>query len=419
MMPNNQKGKDLSFDYLIIGAGIIGLSFARALLLSGGKRIAVIEKEQDVAQHASGRNSGVLHAGFYYSSDSLKAKFTKDGNLALKEYCHAKFLKINECKKVVVAKDESEIEGIFELERRGKKNGVDVKIIDEKEVYDIDPNIKTHRHALLSPSTATVDPLEVCRQIKSDLTGENVKLYFNEKYERRLDSNTIETSSGKKFSSSFIINCAGLYADRIAKDFGFAEKYAILPFKGMYLKYSGENVPVKTNVYPVPNLKNPFLGVHFTLTANREVKIGPSAMPVFFREHYGNLDGFSFIDFVEIISRQAKLFLTNSFGFRDLAWQEIKKYSKKRFIKMANDLVKSLDEKGFVNWTTPGIRAQLLNVRTLELVQDFVVEGDKNSVHILNAVSPAFTSSFPFTKWVVGKYVVNGNPYVAATKAIP
>ena len=138
------------FDYLIIGAGIIGLAIARDLRNRFPEAsIAILEKEPDVAYHSSGRNSGVLHAGFYYTADSLKAKFTRDGNSQMKEYCYANGLHINETKKVVVAKNESELPALFELEKRGKVNGVEVKIIDEKELADIDPNVKTFKQCPL------------------------------------------------------------------------------------------------------------------------------------------------------------------------------------------------------------------------------------------------------------------------------
>jgi len=166
------------FDYLIIGGGI-GLAIAKDLVNRfPNAKIALLEKELDVAYHSSGRNSGVLHAGFYYTADSLKAKFTRDGNSQLREYCYVNNLRINECKKVVVAKDEGELPSLFELDKRGKRNGVDVKIIDEKELKELDPNIKTFKHALYSPSTATVDPIEVNQTIKNELKQKGVQFYF-------------------------------------------------------------------------------------------------------------------------------------------------------------------------------------------------------------------------------------------------
>lgn len=393
-------------DYLIIGAGIIGLAIARELKgKNPDSKISIIEKEPDVAYHSSGRNSGVLHAGFYYTADSLKAKFTREGNQLMREYCYANNLKINECKKVVVAKDESELASLFELEKRGHTNGVDVKLITADELKAIDPNALTHKYALYSPTTATVDPVEVNQAIRNELQKKGVLIFFNEAYKKKLDSNTIQTSSGKIFSAERIINAAGLYADKIAKDFNFSKDFTIIPFKGIYLKYTLKDKPICTNIYPVPNLKNPFLGVHYTITVDGTIKIGPTSIPAFWRENYKGFDNFKLSELLDIISWECKLFLSNAFGFRDLAREEMKKYKRTYFVKLATKLVKEINEDGFTQWSKPGIRAQLLNVKTKLLVQDFLVEGDKTSTHVLNAVSPAFTSSFPFAKWVVENYL--------------
>ncbi|MDR3259734.1 MAG: FAD-dependent oxidoreductase, partial [Fusobacteriaceae bacterium] len=353
---------------------------------------------------SSGRNSGVLHAGFYYTADSLKAKFTRDGNALMRQYCYDNNLHINECKKVVVALNEEELQSLYELERRGKANGVDIKLIDEKELKEIEPNAVTYKYALYSPTTATVDPVEVCQCIKTELLAKGVQIFFEEPYLKKIDANTIQTKR-LKIKASRIINAAGLYADKIAKDFGFSKNYTIIPFKGIYLKYTQTGKPIRTNIYPVPNLKNPFLGVHYTITVDGTIKIGPTSIPAFWRENYKSFDNFKFGELVSVLSWEAKLFLLNSFGFRSLAFDEVRKYNRKYFTGLATKMVKQIDVKGFNTWSKPGIRAQLLNVKTNELVMDFVVEGDNNSTHVLNAVSPAFTGSMPFAKWVVEKYV--------------
>jgi L-2-hydroxyglutarate oxidase LhgO len=395
------------FDYLVIGAGIIGLSVARELRNRfPGAEIAVLEKEADVAFHSSGRNSGVLHAGFYYTADTLKARFTRDGNRQMRDYCHANGLQINETKKVVVARDEKELPALFELEKRGRTNGVEVSIIDEKELAEIDPNIKSFQHALFSLSTATVDPVEVTRAIRNELRGKGVNFYYDESYASRIDGNRIKTAKGSIFNSDRLINAAGLYADRVARDFGFSGRYTIIPFKGIYLKYTGNNNPVKTNVYPVPDLKNPFLGVHYTVTVDGHVKIGPTSVPAFWRENYEGLSRFRPTEMASILGWEAKLFLRNSFGFRSLAIEEVRKYNRRYFTSLAASMVRELDAGGFNQWGRPGIRAQLLDVTTDELVMDFVIEGDGASVHVLNAVSPAFTCAFPFAKHVVDNYIL-------------
>ncbi len=392
-------------DFLIIGAGIVGLTIAKSLKRRDpAASISIIEKEAEIAQHASGRNSGVLHAGFYYTADSLKAKFCREGNLAWTEYCRENSLRINACGKVVVAQNAEELQTLYELEKRGHKNGVALKRVDEKELSEIEPNAKTFQHALHVPATAVVDPTEVCLHLKSKLQEVGVKFFFNTPYIKKNGKQEIQ-AGGERFSYKTLINCAGLYADKVARDFGSSENYTIIPFKGLYLKYTLPAKPVRTNIYPVPNLANPFLGVHFTVTVDGGVKIGPTAIPALWREHYSGLDSFSLNELISILGWEASLFLRNSFGFRGLALEEVKKYSKSYMINQASKMVQSLDKQGFTQWSKPGIRAQLLDKRDLKLVQDFVVEKGEDSVHVLNAVSPAFTCSLPFAEWVVDNYV--------------
>jgi len=394
------------YDYLIIGGGIIGLNIAKELKLRDSKsKILLIEKESEVACHASGRNSGVLHAGFYYGADSLKARFTKEGNAALKEFCKTRGLHVNECAKVVVAQNEEENEGLEELKRRGDVNGVELQWMDEAQLEEKYPNIKTHKRALFCPSTATVNPKEVTLEFKKYIQELGVEILLDCQYLKNLEDNEIVTSKGT-FKTKKLINAAGLYADKIAKHFGFSKEFVIIPFKGIYLKDKKNVSNLSTNIYPVPNLANPFLGVHYTLTEANESKIGPTAIPAFWRENYKGLSNFSLSEFVQILYYEAKLFITNAFGFRQLAFSEVRKYSLSYLKGLAIKLTRNMDHSGYDSWSTPGIRAQLLNTKSLELVQDFVVQSDEKSVHVLNAVSPAFTSSIPFSKWVVDEHIL-------------
>jgi (S)-2-hydroxyglutarate dehydrogenase len=391
-------------DYLVIGAGIIGLTIARELKRRyPDRKICVIEKESQVAMHSSGRNSGVLHAGFYYSADSLKAKFTRDGNKAMTRYCEENGLKINKCGKIIVATDENELAGLEELKRRGDRNGVELVWVSEEESKQIDPNVKTFKKALYSPNTSSVDPVQVCRQMQMENENNGIEFLFNTIYLEH-DGTRVVTNRGA-LDCDYVINAAGLYADKIAQNYGFGTKYTIMPFKGIYLKYDKNKSDVTTNIYPVPNLKNPFLGVHITKTVDNSIKIGPTAIPAFWRENYSGFSRFNFKEFCQIAFYQAKLFLKNSFNFRSLAIDEMKKYKKTNFINLSLKMISQLDTKGFGDFLRPGIRAQLLNKKTLELVQDFVIEGDHRSMHVLNAVSPAFTCSIPFAEYVVDEIV--------------
>ena len=393
-------------DYLIIGAGIIGLAIARSLRARfPAARIVIIEKEDHIAEHGSGRNSGVLHAGFYYSADSLKARFCRDGNALMKEYVAKHNLKILHTKKVVVAQNEAEWQTIHELKRRGDVNGVEVSLVDERQLAEIEPNAATHKEALYSPSTSTVDPMEISRSLAQELQGMGVEILLMHPYIERVSETSVRAGN-MLIEAARVFNCAGLYADKVARDFGACNDYTIIPFKGLHLLYNKPDKPVSTLIYPVPNLNNPFLGVHFNITVHGKIKLGPTAIPAFWRENYSGLESFRADEMAAILGWEAKLFASNAFGFRKLAFEEMRKYSRAHLLKLARPMVKHIDESGFTSWARPGIRAQLLNKKTLQLVQDFTVEsGEHGSVHVLNAVSPGFTSSFAFARWVVEKYV--------------
>jgi L-2-hydroxyglutarate oxidase LhgO len=396
----------INADFLIIGAGITGLAVAKVLReIYPEKDICIIEKESNLGVHASGRNSGVLHAGFYYTPDSLKAKFTRQGNRELKKFCEEKGLKINKCGKIVVAKNENELETLFELKKRGDINGVELDLITEKELKELEPNAKTYKYALFSPNTATVDPLEVLRALESELKEKEVKFFFNNPYKGKLIDDVGIKAGDKIFKAEKIINCAGLYADKIAKDFGFSRRYELVPFKGVYLEYEGNDQFIKRNIYPVPDIRFPFLGVHFTVRSDGKIKIGPTAMPAFWRENYEKFNNFNFKELIETTKWDALMFI-KKLEFRRLAIEEIKKYSKSYLVEQAKMLVYNSPSADLFKWSKPGIRAQLIDKRSLTLIQDFVIEGDEYSIHILNAVSPAFTASFPFARYVVEEYII-------------
>lgn len=387
----------MEFDYLIVGAGIIGLTIAHELVQKfPDLRIAIVEKENDVAMHASGRNSGVIHAGFYYSADSLKAKLTARGNERMQKFCVDHDLPLKKWQKIVVAKDATELKGLEELYSRGIANGVNVELIDEPALAKISPNIKTYQRALLSPNTASTDPKAVCLQLKKILMDRHVQFYFNEKV-KRITLHQLKTTQ-RTIRYKYLFNCAGLYADKLAKQMGVAKHYVLLPFKGLYLKSHYNEGNVVTNIYPVPNLNNPFLGVHFTKTIHGDIKIGPTAIPAFWRENYQGLQNFNPFELAEILYYQTKLFAKNSFNFRRLALTEMKNYFPRVMVKEAKKLVHTMHEK--TSFMKAGIRAQLLDTQKNQLIMDFVIEQTPNSTHILNAVSPAFTCSFAFAEYV-------------------
>lgn len=388
-------------DFLIIGAGIVGITIARELKQRyPDQSIVVIEKGQACAEHASGRNSGVLHAGFYYTADSLKAKFTRDGNHMLTEYCEEHGLQINKAGKLVVAKNEQEDAMLDELLRRAKNNQVDLQEVSIEEAKEIEPRVITHSRALFSPTTASVDPLSVTQSMEAAAKSSGIDFEYETGFIRKESGNVVTTNKGTR-EAGYIVNTAGLYADKIAREFGFSQSYHILPFKGLYLYATNAEEKVNTNIYPVPDLRNPFLGVHFTVTVKGQSKIGPTAIPAFWREQYDWINNFSMSELMEIISRQTNLLFNSNFGFRQLAVEEIKKYSRSYLTRQAGMLLTGVKEANYQKWGKPGIRAQLVNMRERKLEMDFVVEGDAQSMHVLNAVSPAFTCAIPFSRHVV------------------
>jgi L-2-hydroxyglutarate oxidase LhgO len=389
-------------DYLVVGGGVVGLSIARELKRrSPGASVALIDKEDGPSRHGSGRNSGVLHAGFYYTADSMKARFTRAGNLAWTGYCREKGLPLRTCGKLVVASRAEEIAVLDELLRRGRANDVPVELVDEKQAREIEPRARTLGRALHSPSTAVVDPAACLAALAAEAQREGIDLRWNTAYVGR-EGRVVRTAAGT-IEAGYVVNAAGLYADHVARDYGFSRRYRILPFKGLYL-YSDEPAGAfRAHVYPVPDIRNPFLGVHFTVTVDGHVKIGPTAIPALWRENYGGFDGFAASELAEIVFRQAGLFLGAGFDFRRLAWEEIQKNSKGVMVSLAGRLADGVKASDYRRWGKPGIRAQLVDIEKKTLVMDFLLEGDAGSMHVLNAVSPGFTCAMPFAAHVCDK----------------
>jgi L-2-hydroxyglutarate oxidase LhgO len=386
-------------DFLVIGGGIIGVNLAlQAKRRYPDARVVLLEKEKTLGCHGSGRNSGVLHAGFYYSADSLKARFTREGNQRLTEYCVERGLPINRCGKLVVAQNARELDGLAELYRRGRANRVAIQSVTAAEAQAIEPRVKTHERALYSPTTASVEPLRVLASLAEDATGLGVEISGDTKY-LGLRCGRVVTSQGD-WAAGYVINAAGLHADRVARDFGFASQYMILPFKGLYLYSEEPPGGLSTNLYPVPDLRNPFLGVHFTVTASGKIKIGPTAIPAFWREQYRGLANFSLRDLLEILPQEVALWWRNELDFRRLAADELAKYVKRHMVALASRLATGVDVRNFRHWGAPGIRAQLYDLKARRLEMDFCFEGDDRSFHVLNAVSPAFTCAMPFTEYL-------------------
>lgn len=376
-------------DFLVIGGGVIGLTVALELRARNPRaRIVVLEKEETCGAHASGRNSGVIHAGFYYAEDSLKAALCRDGHDRMLAWCAAAGVNVRRCGKLVVARTQADDARLAVLARRAQAAGVEVHLVDEREARELEPLARTVDRALFSPSSAVVDPSEVMQALVRRARVEQIDIRCGQAWRRP-----------SPIEAGYTVNAAGLYADRIARAFGFAEHYAILPFKGLYL-YGGEQAPpLRMHVYPVPDLDMPFLGVHFTVTVDGRCKIGPTAFPAPWREAYRGLSRFDAREAAEVA--KGGLALLSDGSFRRHALREARKLSRRQLVREARALVPDARLRDFSRWGRPGIRAQLFDTAERALVMDFHFEGDEKSLHILNAVSPAFTSSFAFASLVV------------------
>ena len=391
------------YDHIIIGAGIIGISLGLALLeRNPSRKVLIIDKENKPGVHASGRNSGVLHAGFYYSPDSLKAKFCRLGNLELRKFCKENNLRILETGKVVVCQDKQDVLRLEELYRRGVENGVDIELHSFQELSRIEPAAQTIDKFIWSPTTAVGSPKDVIEKLSEKFVKSGGKFLFNQKVKLIKKNNEvlIQTKSANYFAKA-IINSAGAYAAELAKQVNVGREYVCMPFLGAYKKTNLLSQNPKRLVYPVPNPVNPFLGVHTTITLNNELKIGPTAFPVIGKEQYKAIDGFSFKDLVEFLSSSRALLRSNSVNLLGLAQEEVLKLFTKPLLKRTQKLSDSLQiNKNWVKHPS-GIRAQIINTKTKTIEMDYIVESDKNVVHVLNAVSPGWTSSLPFARWVV------------------
>ena len=390
-------------DILIVGGGIIGLTLARELLAAGRENVVVLEKEPALGRHASGRNSGVLHAGIYYAPDSLKARSCLSGNLLMRAYCKERGLPLLEPGKAIVARDASELPTLHELHRRASANGAKVELIDEQQLADLEPCARTVEKALFSHQTAVVDPGAVLESLRKELAASGRARVVTGRAFTGLAGPKLASTSGGPIAFSRFVNAAGAHCDRVARHFGVGEAYRLIPFKGIYRKLRRDaSFPVNGNIYPVPDIRNPFLGVHFTRSVHGDVYVGPTAIPAFGRENYGIFGGLD-REALAIVGSDARLFFANA-GFRSVALSEPRKYVPAFFHRDAARLVKRYDPALFERAAKVGIRPQLVDWRTKELVMDFLVVAKDEAVHVLNPISPAFTCSMDLARRVVEEH---------------
>jgi len=391
-------------DFVVVGAGIVGLTIAREVQRRlSNSRVVILEKESAIGLHASGRNSGVLHSGIYYDAGTSKARICAQGGRELAAYCVEHGLPISRCGKVIVPGRDGEDSQLDLLLERAQANGARAALIDERQLSAVEPEATTRTgRALHCPDTAVVDPQAILVNLHQALVAGGVDVMFGRAADRIDVRRGVVMAGGRVINFGHLFNAAGLQADRIAHACGAGLRYAILPFKGRYYRLLPEaGLRIRGLIYPVPDLRVPFLGIHFTRRIDGEVDVGPTAAPALGRENYEGVEGISLGEAARITARLLGQYVRNQQDFRKFAHGEALRSLKSRFTAGAQALVPRLRTNHLGGRSKVGIRAQLLDRQTHQLVMDFVIEPGERSTHVLNAVSPAFTSAFAFARLVV------------------
>ena len=392
---------------IIIGGGILGLSLSRRLLLEGYKNITLLEKESTFANHQSSRNSGVMHAGLYYKPGSLKAKLSRKGISLMKTYCNEHNIQWDECGKIVVATDNSEIQRLDDLYRRGKKNNLKgIKMINSREANSYEPYVEAKK-AIFVPEESIVDYKKVAKKYQEEILALGGSIKYKSKVLGINNLNSkqeIVLENGELINSEVVISTAGLYSDRVTKMLGIdIENKQTLPFRGEYFLLKPEyEYLVKGLIYPVPNPKLPFLGVHFTRMIGGGVEAGPNAVLAMAREGY-DWKTINMSEFYESITYPGLHKFILKYPLIT-AGEIIRSLSKQLFVKSLKKLIPEI-RADMITYGPAGIRAQLMNLEG-SLEQDFDIRIKGNFISVLNAPSPAATSSLSIADYIA-KFITN------------
>lgn len=395
-----------SFDFVIIGAGIIGLTLAYSLKQKfTHAKIVILEKEKSIGLHASGRNSGVLHSGIYYPSQSLKSKLCIEGFNYLKSYCLEYDLPLDQCGKVVVCAKPQDIQSLHTIHERAQANNVPIELIDNQQLKELEPLARsTVNKALWVPGTSVFDPKAILNKLRDQLIALGVKIIYETNISRFIPEKSLVLLNSNKIYYGHLFNTAGLFADSIAKCFNL-NQYSILPFKGLYY-YLSDNpeLQIKRLIYPAPDINLPFLGIHVTKNINNKLTVGPSAFPALGRENYSGIKNINIKELLKITPKLLQQYYLNKNNFRNFTHNEvINFYSKTSFLNNIKRIFPIINKSHITTATKVGIRAQLLDLKKKELIMDLLIKKSNNSTHVLNAVSPAFTCSFAMAKFITNE----------------
>ncbi len=386
---------------VIIGAGIIGLSLALELLKRGNKKVLLLEKENEIAKHQSSRNSGVMHAGLYYKPGSLKSKLCRDGINLMKSYCNKNAIKWDECGKIVIAKNSLEENRLNDLFERGIKNNLKgIQKIGSKQISNLEPYVKSE-NAIYVPEESIVNYKEVANSYLNEIIayGGTIRYFSKVIKIKNVNSKTvIHLENDELIYADVLISSSGMFSDKLTEMMGIEiDNQKILPFRGEYYFLKDEfRYLVKGLVYPVPDPSFPFLGVHFTKMIDGKVEAGPNAVLALAREGY-NWRTINVEELIESISYVGLKRFILKYPFITLG-EISRSFSKTLFVESLKKLIPDVNERMFYRGSS-GIRAQLMNPEG-DLIQDFDIKIKGNLVSILNAPSPAATSSLAIAKYV-------------------
>ncbi len=379
-------------DIIIVGGGIVGLATAFVLSRFPGVRLAVIEAEQTIAAHQTGNNSGVIHSGLYYRPGSLKATNCVNGRRLLLEFCQQHHIDYEQCGKLVVATHRDELPALNELERRGRLNGLSgIKRLNQSQLNEYEPHV-AGIDGLLVPETGIVDFVAVAKKLAELLKKTGHQVHTQQAFkglQRRSNGLIIRTTQGE-LKAKYLINCAGLQSDRVARSCGLRSNLRIVPFRGEYYQLKPEKrYLVRNLIYPVPDSKFPFLGVHFTRMVNGKVEAGPNAVLAFRREGYRKAD-FSAKDTFETFSFPGFWHLAAKY-WRTGIGEFYRSFRKGAFVKALQKLMPAITASDLTDGGA-GVRAQALTADG-KLIDDFHILQHPQMIHVLNAPSPAATAS--------------------------
>ncbi len=393
----------MNYDVVVAGGGIIGLTVAHHLLKSQPDlKVLILEKETALGMHASGRNSGVLHTGIYYPAETLKAKFCKKGADLLFSYAEQHQIPVRKDGKIIIARSEENAVGLSTLMRNAKQNGINAVLMDRAQVKEIEPFAFAEFGGIHCRDTAVIDSKKVLLQLHNDIEKLGGEIKFGQQVRVLNDKKRCLATDDFKIQYGYFINATGAFADNIAKMAGVGQEFRLVPFKGLYYKLSEKYASlIRGSIYPVPDPSLPFLGIHFTRSINNDVFVGPTAIPALGRENYGIFSGLNLKESLSILRHLSGLYISDVQDFRNLVHKEVPHLTKSGFLGSAKSLVDNLQLDWLERTPKIGIRPQLINIKEQKLEMDFLMRKGENSLHVLNSISPAFTSSFAVAEHIV------------------